>query len=80
VTRDEIRLTRVTIPRATIVAWSPYLTGRDPTCWRDPERFDPERHLDGGDGAPAELAWLPFGRGPRSCIGFGLALMQLTLI
>jgi cytochrome P450 len=80
VTRDEIRLTRVTIPRATIVAWSPYLTGRDPACWCDPERFDPDRHLDGGDGAPAELAWLPFGRGPRSCIGFGLALMQLTLI
>ena len=80
VVREEIRLASVTIPRSTVVAWSPYLTGRDPAVWHDPERFDPDRHLDGGDGALGELAWLPFGRGPRSCIGFSLALMQLTLI
>jgi enediyne biosynthesis protein E7 len=69
-------------PSNTIVAWSPYLTGRDPGAWIDPRRFDPERFvgLDDASRATADLAWMPFGRGPRSCIGFGLALMQLTLV
>jgi cytochrome P450 len=82
ITLDEVQLSGVTIPAATIVAWSPYLTGRDPSVWSQPHRFDPDRFVDAGDGAgaAAELAWLPFSRGPRSCLGFALAQMQLTLV
>ena len=45
-------------------------------------RFDPERHINpqSDDPAPANPAWVPFGRGPRHCIGFALAEMELTLI
>ncbi len=70
------------LPRNTIVAWSPYLTGRDPATFAEPARFDPDRWLDVDDArrAAAEMAWMPFGRGPRSCIGFALAQMQLTLV
>jgi enediyne biosynthesis protein E7 len=82
ITASRIELEGVSIPSNTIVAWSPYLTGRDPGAWIDPRRFDPERFvgLDDASRATADLAWMPFGRGPRSCIGFGLALMQLTLV
>ena len=53
-----------------------------PDVWDDPLRFDPDRFLslDDDQRAAADLGWVPFGRGPRSCIGFALAQMELTLI
>jgi cytochrome P450 len=70
------------IPRHTLVAWSPHLAGRDPHCWPDPLRFDPDRHLDltPEQAAQARAAWVPFGGGARSCLGFALAQIELTLI
>ena len=70
------------IPAGTLVLWSPYLAGRDPGSWTDPDEFRPERFadLDEAQKALADDAWVPFGRGPRMCIGFALAQMELTLI
>jgi cytochrome P450 len=70
-----------TIPRRAMILWSPYLAGRDPSVWRDPLSFRPERHLDPepDTAARADRAWVPFGRGPRRCPGFGLAQMELAL-
>ena len=70
------------IPRRTAILWSPHLAGRDPSVWREPLRFDPDRHLDptAEERAAMDAAWVPFGRGPRRCIGFALAQMELTLI
>lgn len=78
----------------TIIAWSPYVAGRDPSIWDDPLRFDPRRFSSPGSesestalpaaqqirGRLNHAAWLPFGRGPRMCVGFALAQMELTLI
>lgn len=70
------------IPAGTLVLWSPHLTGRDPTVWDDPTRFDPDRFLDIApeQASLADAAWAPFGGGTRNCIGFALAQMELTLI
>jgi len=70
------------IPAGTLALWSPYLAGRDPQSWDGPDDFRPERFadLDGAQRALADDAWVPFGRGPRMCIGFALAQMELTLI
>ena len=65
------------VGRGSLIAWSPLLVGRDPVTWPDPLRFDPTRHLDGSE---PEYAWVPFGAGSRSCLGFGLARMNLTLL
>jgi hypothetical protein len=65
------------IRKGSLIAWSPLLAGRDPASWPDPMRFDPTRHL--GTEEPA-YAWVPFGAGSRSCLGFGLARMNLTLL
>jgi cytochrome P450 len=71
-----------TIPKRTLVLWSPYLAGRDAETWSDPDRFDPDRlvDIDQTQRALADTAWVPFGRGPRMCVGFALAQMELTLI
>lgn len=70
------------IAKNTLVLWSPYLAGRDGDTWPDPLEFRPVRHLDPSPEAAASMdaAWVPFGRGPRRCIGFALAQMELTLI
>ncbi len=69
------------IPARTIVAWSPYLSGRDPDVWANPLEFDPDRFLDltPEQRSVADRLWVPFGGGTRNCIGFVLALMELTV-
>lgn len=70
------------IAKNALVLWSPYLAGRNASAWDDPLEFRPDRHLDNSPAETARMdaAWVPFGRGPRRCIGFGLAQMELTLI
>jgi cytochrome P450 len=70
------------IPKGTLIMWSPHLAGRDPKAWTDPLAFDPDRFVDPTpeQKALADIAWVPFGRGARNCIGFALAQMELTLI
>lgn len=70
------------VPKRSMVLWSPYLAGRDPATWPDPTTFDPGRHRDPTpeQAAQQRLALVAFGRGPRQCIGFALAQMELTLI
>jgi cytochrome P450 len=82
VAADEVRIGDYAIRKGTLIAWSPYLAGRDPSTWTDPERFDPDRYLtlDDDQKAAADRAWMPFGRGPHMCIGFALAQMELVLM
>ncbi|MEV7978209.1 cytochrome P450 [Streptomyces sp. NPDC086519] len=54
-----------------------YLIHRDPRWWQRPDEFDPARWLNGRP-APGP-AYLPFGAGPRVCLGSALAMRQLTL-
>jgi len=70
------------IPKGTLILWSAHLAGRNAAAWPDPLRFDPDRFVDLDDRqrALADMAWVPFGRGARNCIGFALAQMELTLI
>jgi hypothetical protein len=70
------------IPKGTLILWSAHLAGRNPSAWPDPLQFNPERFADPTpeQKALADVAWVPFGRGARNCIGFALAQMELTLI
>ena len=55
-----------------------YLIHNDPEVFPDPGRFDPDRFL--ASDAPSSRVWLPFGAGPRHCIGSGLAMMAIKVI
>ena len=59
---------------------SPWVTHRNPTLWPDPERFDPERFRPELVKQRHKYAYLPFGGGPRICIGNGFALLEGRLV
>ena len=56
-------------PAGTVVLASPMLPHRDPRWFSDPDTFDPTRWLDGRRHDVPKYAYLPFGTGPRACIG-----------
>lgn len=68
------------VPRQAIITLSPYLTHRHPQFWPDPERFDPERFTPERSADRPRYAYLPFGGGPRQCIGNSFALTEAVLI
>ncbi|HEY8881196.1 MAG TPA: cytochrome P450 [Roseateles sp.] len=80
VTRD-ITVGGVRLPARTLVRVTPWLLHRDPRWWPDePLGFKPERFLPG---APHEIprgAYIPFGVGPRVCLGQHFAVLEMTLI
>ena len=51
-----------------------------PRHWEDPERFDPERFSKANEKLHVPFTWLPFGAGPRGCIGGNYATLQLFMI
>jgi cytochrome P450 len=56
-----------------------YAIQRDPTLWADPLRFDPDRFAPARVKAIDRWQYLPFGAGPRSCIGDHFATLEATL-
>jgi cytochrome P450 len=64
------------IPARSIVFISPYVVHRHPRHWEDPEGFDPQRFAR----EPVRGAYLPFGGGPRMCIGNVFATMEAELV
>ncbi len=57
---------------------------RSSSYYKNPLEFDPSRWLDTIDSEKAErpedVAWMPFGVGPRSCVGMRMALLEAKLI
>jgi cytochrome P450 len=70
----------VRVPPGAAITISAYLTHRNPNLWRNPERFAPERFAPGAVAQRHRFAYLPFGGGPRICIGNGLAIVEAKAI
>jgi pentalenene oxygenase len=67
------------IPAETTVIYSPYLLHHRPDLFTDPERFDPDRWASASTPAPARSIFVPFGAGPRKCLGDNFAVTEATL-
>jgi cytochrome P450 len=68
------------VPRKALIALSPYLLHRHPAYWENPEGFDPDRFLPEQVEKRPKFAYLPFGGGPRQCIGMGFAMMEAQML
>ncbi len=74
------RLADFTIDAQQGVLLSPYVLHHDPENWPNPERFDPDRFAPEQVKTRHPYAFLPFGGGPRLCIGNQFALMELQAL
>lgn len=65
------------VPQGSLLIMSPWLLHRHPEVWVNPDRFDPQRFIDG---AVDRSAFIPFGAGPRQCIGRDFAYVEAVLL
>ena len=68
------------IPRGSTVVVFIYGTHHSPRYWENPESFDPERFTKAKEKLHTPFAHLPFGAGPRGCIGGNYAMLQMLMI
>jgi cytochrome P450 len=68
------------IPKGTQAVIMPWVLHRHQTLWDEPDRFEPDRFSPENSARRDRFAWLPFGGGPRICIGAALALTEASLI
>jgi cytochrome P450 len=64
----------------SLIVISPYVLHRHRLLWDRPDAFDPERFLGDARATIDRFAYLPFGVGPRKCIGSSFALQEATLV
>lgn len=70
----------IKIPKDCLVTIPVYSMHRDPNIYPDPERFDPERFTNEAKQSRDPYVYLPFGSGPRNCIGMRFAQMEIKLV
>lgn len=68
------------VPAGADVVICPYTMHRNPEFWTDPERFDPERFGADAPGVRHRYAYIPFGAGPRFCVGNNLGMMEAVFV
>jgi cytochrome P450 len=72
-TMQRTELAGIELKAGTSLIMSPWQLHRDPRYWDHPERFDVKRSY-------ATPAYIPFGAGPRACVGMGVGLLELQLM
>ncbi len=77
-TTEEMTFNGNTVPAGQRLFYSIYLTQRDPAHWDKPDSFCPERFSQGRK--PPPFAFVPFGGGPRACIGAAFSQAEARLV
>lgn len=75
----DIKVGPWTLPQGHLMAFTPFVIQRDPRWFESPEEFRPERFLPGAPDIQRG-AWMPFGTGPRVCIGQHFAMLEMGII
>jgi len=77
---EDDRVGDVVIPRGSTVIVYVYGAHHAPRYWDNPEEFDPGRFVKGNEKLRTPFTYLPFGGGPRGCIGGNYAMLQILMI
>lgn len=77
--REDITINGIFIPKGIDVSVPICGLHRNPKYWPDPEKFDPDRFTDENKKKRPEYSFVPFGIGPRHCIGMRLALLEAKM-
>ena len=77
---QDVTIADYSIPKGSLVLVNTYAIQHDQRFFDDPERYDPDRFAPGWEERIPRYAYLPFGGGPRVCIGNGFAMMEARLI
>ncbi|HSW18543.1 MAG TPA: cytochrome P450 [Ramlibacter sp.] len=68
------------VPAGATIVVAPWLIQRHREIWPQPDAFDPDRYNDDASREPLREGYLPFGMGPRVCLGAAFALQEAALI
>jgi cytochrome P450 len=79
VTRN-IELGGCRLDPGTLIVMSVFAVHRHRKHWHDPDRFDPQRFAPAQEAKLLRAQFIPFGFGPRTCIGMSFALLEATVI
>jgi cytochrome P450 len=74
------RLRDTPVPAGSVILVVPWLLHRHRLLWDDPDRFDPDRFSASAIAARPRYAYVPFGAGPRTCIGMNFAMAEAVLL
>ena len=70
----------IKIKKGQVVAVQIYALHHNPEIYPNPEEFIPERFSDENKKSRESVAYLPFGAGPRNCIGMRFAIIEIKLL
>jgi cytochrome P450 len=76
---QDIEVDGYRVKAGTLVVYSIYAVQRDPSLWEDPLAFNPDRFSPEQAKSRDRWQYIPFGGGPRSCIGDHFAMLEATL-
>lgn len=76
--QETVTIGNYTFPKGWTVVVPVFSIHRDPEYWPDPERFDPGR-FENPKSTQNKFFYIPFGQGPRICLGMRLALLELKV-
>uniref|UniRef100_A0A3P8ZVA0 unspecific monooxygenase n=1 Tax=Esox lucius TaxID=8010 RepID=A0A3P8ZVA0_ESOLU len=79
VAKKTVEINGIIIPKDCVVLVPTWTLHRDPEIWSDPEEFKPERFSKENKESIDPYSYMPFGAGPRNCIGMRFALIMIKL-
>lgn len=80
VNREPAEIAGITFPDPALIVIPIYAVHRHKALWEDPDKFDPDRFLPEREAKMARTQFMPFGAGPRVCIGAAFALVEATAV